>query len=745
MVLESFGRLVYRFRWPVVGLWILVSLVALPIAPSLPGVLKAGGYGDPTLESQRASTVLGTALGWQSSTLVVVFHSDRLTTDNPAFAAAANRAMAGLSGLAGVGQISTFALDPQQIAPGHHTAYDTVDLTVAPEDAHHLLPVIRQKISSSVLEVNLTGDPAFYSDVETVSEEDLRRAELLTFPIALFALALVFGSLVSAAGPVVIGGVAVVVALASLALVGRVTDLSIFVLNMVTMLGFGLGTDYSLFLVSRFREELPRRSTEDAVAVTVATAGRAVAFSGLAVFVGLLGLFTFHFMMLRSLGVAGAIVVLLAVLAALTLLPALLGILGPRVNRLPIGPGWETRNLFWDRLAHWVMTHSVRVMLPVFFLLLALGLPFLQAHLSLPDARVLPTSVSSRRGADVFQRDFGESELSSVVIAVQANGSIYSPSNLAALRQFVVDLKADPRVRDVTSIVSLDPRLTEAQYQLLYADPSQISDPYVAAVAHHLASDSTTAVIVTTRAPAIAPETEDLVRAIREYRPGAGLHFLVGGSAGAEVDIVGELYHQFPRTLLLIVGLTYLSLFVLFRSVILPLKAILMNSLSLFASYGALVIIFQDGFLAKLLGFQPLGFVEATLPIIMFCMLFGLSMDYEVFLLTRMQELYEETGDNYFSVTNGLAHSGQVITSAALIVVVVSLCFVSADIVLIKALGLGAAIAIFLDATVVRGLLVPALMQLLGDWNWWAPAIFHPTVPGARARLPDATTVRSSS
>lgn len=726
---DRFGRFVYRLRWPIVAAWCLASLASLPIAPSLPAVLKAGGYADLDLESQQASAVLERTLGWQSSTLVVTFHSDRLTTDDPRFATAAARAIAGVAGLPGVGTITTFAENPRQISADHHTAYDTIDLNAAPEDAHRLLPRIHQALRSDTLEVNLTGPPAFYADVETVSEDDLRRAELLTFPIALIALALVFGSLVAAAGPVVIGGVAVAISLASLALIGRLTDLSIFVLNMVTMLGFGLGTDYALFLVSRFREELPHRSVEDAVATTMATAGRAVAFSGLSVFVGLLGLFTFRFMMLRSLGLAGALVVVLSALAALTLLPALLGILGDRINALPVGPGWEARQAIWERLASWVMPRSIRVMVPLFLLLIALGLPFLHAHLSLPDARVLPTSVSSRRGADVLQRDFGESELSAIVVVARADGPILTPERITALYRFVLALRADPRVRDVVSIVSLDPRLTASQYQLLYRDPSQIADPYAAAMVSRLARGSTTALIVTTREPAIAPETEDLVQAIRAYQPGVGLHLLVDGSAGAEVDIVGALYRQFPRTLLLIIVLTYVALFILFRSVLLPLKAIVLDSLSLFASYGALVLIFQEGFFSRLLGFQPLGFVEATLPIIMFCMLFGLSMDYEVFLLTRIQEQYRQTGDNQRAIASGLAHSGQVITSAALIVVVVSLCFVSADIVLIKALGLGAAIAIFLDATVVRGLLVPALMQLLGDWNWWAPSLRRRGLP----------------
>jgi putative drug exporter of the RND superfamily len=720
-VFLSLGRLVYRFRVPIVGAWLLLGMASLPLAPQLPRILKAGGYGDPSLESQRAAEMLGSALGWKSSTLILVLHSDTLTVDDPRFVQAAQQAVATLPGTPGVGTITTFLQDPHQVSANRHTVYDTIDLVAAPEDAHRLLPAIRAKLHSDVLEVDLTGSPAFYSDVESVSESDLRRAEILTFPIALAALALVFGSVVAGAAPVVVGGVAVVVALASLVLIGRVTDLSIFVLNLVTMLGLGLGTDYSLFLVTRFREELPRRGTAEAVAVTVATAGRAVVFSGLAVFVGLLGLLTFQFMMLRSLGLAGALVVVLAVLASLTLLPALLGILGTRVNALPVGPGWRSRNQFWEGLAGWVTRRTAWVLVPVLLFLVALGLPFLQVHFSLPDARVLPETMASRRGADLFQQDFGTSDLAGIIVVAQANDSIFSPDNLAALSDFARALQADPRVRGVTSIVSLDPRLTDAQYRLLYANPDRPADRYVAAVAGHLARGSTTAILVSTHAPAIAPETEDLVRAIREYQPGNSLSLLVDGNGGADVDIVGELYQQFPRTLLLIVPLTYLTLFVLFRSVVLPLKAILMDCLSLFASYGALVVIFQDGFLSRFLGFQPLGFVEATLPIIMFCLLFGLSMDYEVFLLSRMKEVYDATGDNDASIAVGLAKSGQVITSAAMIVVVVSLSFVTADIVLIKALGLGTAIAVFLDATVVRGLLVPALMRLLGDWNWWGP------------------------
>jgi RND superfamily putative drug exporter len=720
-VFLTFGRFIYRHRWPVVLTWLIVGLASLPLAPTLPRYLKAGGYADDTLESQRAGELLASALGWKASSLIVIFHSDSLTTDDPRFFEAADAAIGFLRTTPGVGKIETFQANPQQIAANHRTAYDTVELDALPEDAHLLLPNIRERLHSDVLQVDLTGSAAFYADVETVSESDLQRAEILTFPIAILGLTLVFGSIVAAAGPVIIGGVAVIVALAILSLVGRVTDLSIFVLNLVTMLGLGLGTDYSLFIVSRFREELPKMGEEDAIALTLATAGRTVVFSGIAVFVGLLGLLTFHFMILRSLGLAGALVVALAVAAALTLLPALLGILGPRVNALPVGPGWQSRNQIWERLAVWVLSRSGKILVPVLGLLVGMGIPFLFVHFSLPDARVLPPTVSSRRGADLFQREFGESDLAGIIIAVQVDGSIFTPERIHSLSTLVRSLQADPRVRSVHSIVSLDPRFTEEQYQLMYSAPGGTTDRFADAVVNRLAHGSVTAVVITTRAPAIDPETEDLVLAIRGYQPGAGLHLLVDGGGGAEVDIVGSLYRQFPRTLLLIVVLSYVILFILFQSVILPLKAILMDTLSLLASYGSLVVIFQGGLFSGLLGFQPLGFVDATLPIIMFCLLFGLSMDYEVFLLSRMKEVYDATGDNDQSIVAGLARSGQVITSAAMIVVVVSLSFVTADIVLIKALGLGTAIAVLLDATIVRGLLVPAVMRLLGDANWWAP------------------------
>ena len=283
-------------------------------------------------------------------------------------------------------------------------------------------------------------------------------------------------------------------------------------------------------------------------------------------------------------------------------------------------------------------------------------------------------------------------------------------------------LRADPRVAQVYSYVAIDPRITLEQYQLLYRDPAAIPEAFAAATAEGLTNGKTALMVVEPRAAATSDEARDLVHAIREYRDANGLDALVGGGAASLTDFVDRLYGDFPKAVGLILLVTYVALVAQFRSVVLPLKAVVMNALSLLASFGALVLVFQDGWLENVLRFEPLGFIESTAPIILFAVLFGLSMDYEVFLLSRIKEGRDAGLDNAASVAQGLARSGRVITSAALVVIVVGLAFASADIVLVKAIGLGAAVAVFIDATIVRSLLVPSTMRLLGRWNWWAPA-----------------------
>jgi uncharacterized membrane protein YdfJ with MMPL/SSD domain/predicted secreted hydrolase len=731
----ALGRFAARRRWPIVIAWALLLLVALPIAPRVTGALRAGGFILDDLESARAKALLQDELNAPPSAVVIVLHSDALTAGTPAFEAAAARAVADVANAPYVARVVPHTLATRQVSADGHTAYDVVLLTIAPDDSPAALPGIQSALGHPAgLDVALAGGPAFYGDVQSVSESDLRRSELISLPLAAIALLVVFGSVVAAALPLAVGGTAVVVALAAVFGVASATPMSIFVLNLATLLGLGLGVDYSLLLTSRFREEMAARPASDtdrvakAVEATVATAGRAVFFSGLTVLLGLLGLVLFEFMILRSVGIAGAIVVFLAVASAVTLLPALLAIVGTRIDALAIRRTLPSDNPDgrWARLARWVMRRPVAVLVPTLGLLLLLGLPFLHVRFNAPDATILPASVPSRAASDRLAATFGEGEFAPLTLAIRTTGPATSPQNLAALYDYSRRLAADPRITRVEGLVDVDPRLGLDQYQLLYGDPNGPRDRFIALALAATTKDDLTAFTVFTPFGPNRPEGRALVA---DLRAGAGplaappgTTVLVGGGAADVTDVVNRVAADFPRTAMFIVVTTYLVLFALLRSAILPIKALAMNTLSIVASFGALVWIFQDGNLSSVLGFQPLGFVETTQPVILFCVLFGLSMDYEVFLLSRMKEVWDRTGDNEEAVARGLERSGRIVTSAALIVVVVAASFAFADIVLIKALGIGMALAVALDATVVRALLVPATMRLLGKWNWWAPA-----------------------
>jgi putative drug exporter of the RND superfamily len=732
---DRLGRFVVRRARLVVVAWAVLIAIALPLAPQVPEALRAGGFIRDDLESARAKAVLEQELGTPPSALVVAFHSNTMTAGTPAFETAAAAALQDIPNAPHVVRVISHLVQPRQISSDGHTAYDVVQLDLPADDSPDALPILRERLRAAPgLTVELAGGPAFYGDVQTVSERDLQRSEVISLPLAALALLIVFGSVVAAGVPLVVGGSSVLVALGAIFLVASVTPMSIFVLNLATLLGLGLGVDYSLLLTSRFREELAKREPDEpsrvreAVRLTVATAGRAVFFSGLTVLLGLLGLVLFEFMILRSVGIAGAIVVALAVLAALTLLPALLSMYGQHLDRLAIRrvnarPAAEGP---WARLARRVMRHPLAVLIPTLALLLLLGLPFLHVRFNAPDATILPPDVPSRAAFDRLREAFGEGEFAPIVIAVRTEGPATSADNLARLFDYSKRIGADPRVSRIESLVDVDPRMTLAQYQLVYGDPNGPRDRFMATILAVTTKANLTAFTITTP---FGPNRDEGRTLVRDLRAASGplaapqeASILVGGGAADVADVVDGVAADFPRTALFIIVSTYLVLFALLRSVILPAKALVMNALSITASFGALVWIFQDGNFSAILDFQPVGFVETTQPVILFCVLFGLSMDYEVFLLSRMKEVWDTTGDNVEAVARGLERSGRIVTSAALIVVVVAGSFAFADIVLIKALGLGVAIAVALDATVVRALLVPSTMRLLGRWNWWMPA-----------------------
>lgn len=708
----------------------LLVVAALPILGGIEQVLKVGGFTSNTTEGARAVQQLEQNLGLSPSSMVLVYQSDSLSVTSPEFEQQVDASLANLRTLPSVMDVITPSMDDSLIAPSGKIAYAIVGLDDPPEIAQRQVGAFKAVLQKQPdVDFIVAGGPAFYADIETASQRDLRRAEAIAFPVALIALLFVFGSVVAAAVPLIVGGAGVAVILLAIFSLAHAVDMSIFVLNLATMLGLGLAVDYSLFVTSRFREERARSdaSVDDAVSTAIGTAGRAVFFSGMSVLIGLAGLCVFPLMFLRSVGFAGIIVVAVSTLGALTLLPATLSVLGRHLDRFAIGPIVRRTTAevgdhgFWHSLAVIVMKRPVIVSVLATTLLISLGLPFLNANISSPDATILPNDLPSRKGYDLLAREFTGGEISPFVFALHSSDLMNSDENLESINHIVLVLQDDPRISHVQSAVALPNaragRFPVANLRFRQALELAGTDTRLSS----LIGPHDAMIVAFPVKPANDPQNKELLGDLRRLKPAGDMTLLVGGGTAEIVDVVGVIAHYFLIAAAIVVTCTYLVLLLLFRSVILPIKAILMNTLSILAAYGALVWIFQEGHLHRYLGFTAQGYVEASLPVIMFCVLFGLSMDYEVFLLTRIQEEWLGTADNEHSVAVGLQRSGRIITSAALIVVVVTSSFVSADVVLIKALGLGIALAVGIDATVVRALLVPATMRLLGSWNWWLP------------------------
>jgi RND superfamily putative drug exporter len=500
-----------------------------------------------------------------------------------------------------------------------------------------------------------------------------------------------------------------------LRLLTLVTDVSIFSINIVTMLGLGLAIDYSLFVVSRFREELRQgASTEAALVRTMSTAGRTVAVSGLTVAIALASLTLFPQVFLRSMGFGGMAAVLVAMVGALTVLPALLAVLGRRVDSLRIPTPWRRRAATvpddnhgaWYRLARSVMRRPVVYVAVIVPVLLLAGLPFLRVTFGGVDERALPAGAESRVVTEQLRADFPGGGTTTIDPVVTFTGGHVQRTALDAYIQSIDDLPG------VTTV-----------------DVSGVSGGTAVLSVHH-------------RYEGISADARHLVGEIRDLPAPAGAEVLVGGRAADLTDLLSSLGHRLPWMGLFVVGVTLVLLFLAFGSVVLPVKAVLMNVLSLAAAFGAVVWIFQEGHLAGPLGISSTGSIEATQPILMLAMAFGLSMDYEVFLLSRIREEWDRTHDNTLAVASGLQRTGRIITSAALLLVVVIGAFSTSGIVFIKMIGIGMIIAILVDATIVRALLVPATMRLLGRWNWWAPAPLARVWQryGIREEEPAATT-----
>ena len=794
------GLFAYRFRWAILLLWAALVVASAFFAPELSGRLKGGGFEGSNSEAEKVQNLMSEEFGVSPATLVVVFEGDGLSARGKEFWDAQEQALEEVRRMPEVRYATTYAetRDARFISGDGSKSYAVIAFNVSIDKTRSVVDEVRSKVRSEELETYVTGAPAVYQDLEEASNEDIRRAEKYAFPFALLILVVAFGTLVAAGVPVLIGGVSVLTTLAALYFVAGSYDMSVFVLTLSTMLGLGLGIDYALFFVSRFREELESYPASEAVPRAVATAGRSIFFSGTAVLIGLSGLLFFPFMFMRSIGVAGVMVVFVSVAAALTLLPALLAVLEHRVNWLPVRRQDRAFGMgFWSRSAEVVMRHPFVVILLVAALLATLLYPVTHMKIGIPEASVLPDEYESRAGDDILKENFEYAALNPMEVVatlphdplgvegladakalgerIRGTGevanveSVYTVGEEAArtFAERVIEIREDAEAeadrsveeavqgelenlrsqygfvppgaegeiraeaerRAATQIERKVPELPEGVSASGEISPQGVanflklpeareSEELQGAIDDSVAGDRTL-LRATTEANPYTEAAYSAVDEVRSLEPPEGVSYLVGGLSAGQKDFISSVYGKAPYAAAFVLGVTYLVLLYTFRSVFIPLKAVIVNILSLTASFGAIVFVFQDGNLSGLLDFTPLGFVDATLPILMFCTIFGVSMDYEVFLLSRIRESYENGDSNTASVAKGLVATAGIITSAAAIIIVVTGAFAFSSVVITKAVGLGLAVAVFVDATIIRVLLVPATMRVLGDWNWW--------------------------
>jgi trehalose monomycolate/heme transporter len=696
---DSWGRFVSRRRRGVLTIAFVGVVIGLVWGTGVIGQLQsAGGFNAPNSQSQAESKLATNYFGRDTGDVVVLYSSASKSVASPAFRRAVTSTLSKLSH-ADVLSTTTYwsSKSPQFVSSNGHATFAVLEMKgTTDDDRQNSFDAIKAHLDAPGLTTSIGGLVPTDEALSAQTTKDIGRAESLSLPILLILMLLIFGSLTAAGLPLAIGIVGILGSFTALRVLTLFTPVSIFSANITTITGLGLAIDYGLFMVSRFREELHRQdSVEDAVARTVATAGRTVMFSGITVAISIASLMLFPESFLRSMGYGGLLTVVVDMLAALTVMPALLSLLGPKVNSLRIrkavrkAPASVTSGR-WYRVATQVMKRPVAYIAVIVVLLLALGSPFLHATWGGADATALAVGAPPRVVTQTLDRDFPNNPSAPIEALVKFNGPIAgSTSRGSELASYVKELTHVSGIKgaQVTGVTG-----SVARVDMQYA--------------------------VNTN----SPQAETIVDHVRAIASPTGSQVFVGGQTAQLVDTLASMGQTLPWMLLIMVLATFVMLFLAFGSVVLPLKAIVMNILSLSVMFGVLVWIFQEGHLSGFLHFTANGTLNPATPILMFAVMFGLSMDYEVFLLSRIREHYLATGDNQAAIAVGLQRTGSIITSAAALLVIVIGPFSLSSVTFTKLMGVGMIVALVVDATIIRVVLVPATMKLMGRANWWAPA-----------------------
>jgi putative drug exporter of the RND superfamily len=733
-----------RYHRLVVAIWIVIVVGSAILVPRFQSSVTGPPLDVLASDSYRAQEILATRFDQPFAEQdLIVFESENLVATDLPFQAVIGMALDRVEELPGV--VSVIGpFDPRAeglVAEEGHVATAVVGLSGSNADRQALAPRLTQAAASAATDhvrVYVTGRSPLIAELVAQQEQDLSRAERLGLPVALLILLITSGAVVAAGLPLVLAMSGVIVTFGVLGAASTFTEFNLFVPNIASMIGLGVGIDYALFIVNRFREELVRGADPRiAVTTTTATAGRTVFFSGLTVLLSLAGLLLVDARIYRELALGAMTAVAVMALGALTLVPALLVWLGPRVNALRV-PGRRQQSVsfggdrFWSRWARMIMRQPRQWATVAIVILLALAAPVTRLNLTLDTGTSDIREQSAGLGREILEREFNEGRISPLQLVYVSRDGALDEADLNAVARLSELLSNDYAVVDVTSVTTLLDRFAgnhSAETLELAAGFPQVVEASGDLI--NLASGGDVAVIrAVPRWSPDSPGPLQLVERIREtmvpnvmlaaeHDPHAEV--LVGGLSAQIVDITTESLHKLPVVVGLIVMLTFVLLALVFRSIAIPIKAILMNVLGITAAYGLLVVVFQEGAGAQLFDFRVTGTTQVYLPLLTFAVLFGLSMDYEVFLLGRIKEEWEKTGDNQTAVERGLQRTGAVITAAAAIMVSVFAAFTFARLTEVKTLGFSLAAAVLIDATLIRIILVPAAMQLLGRWNWWFP------------------------
>ncbi len=707
--MRKLGQFMFRYKKTVILLWVALIAIFGFYAAKLPSVLSGNGF-EFNGDYNQTRQILDDDFNQPKSVILVLFEKEKNihTQDWEAFIKNSLKKAGDVPTVEGV--VSPFE------QPGMITENSAYGILTFEKDSGSLNETINQldKVlkDKDGMKVSLTGEPVIAKDLNQASQEDLAKAEMIGLPIALVVLVLAFGSLIAASIPIIVGILSITTTMGIVYFFSYSFDLTIFILNIVPMIGLALSIDFALLFINRFKEEISKSSIEEAVSVTTATAGRSILFSASCVFIGLFALILIRIDIFRNVALGGMTVVLIAALSAITFLPALLSIIGKRIHSLNILKVKGDKAGIWSKFAHLVMKRPV-IMAGLALIILITGLiPVRDMDVTVPGIDSLPPSYESRLAYDTYVDEFidkAKSNDKAVTIVLETEDELLTDANTLEKAQSVLTLISKNKdVTSVESVFSLSGVEDPNQFIMAVSQPNSPLAP----VAAQFIAGNKMRVNVYLKDSLTTSEKREWVRVWSEKDLGVDTYF--GGSIKFEQEIFDEILKQMPKGLAIILVSTFLILMVAFRSLLIPIKAIIMNILSLSATFGIVVWVFQEGHL----GIEPVS-ITLMLPVFVFSLVFGLSMDYEVFLISRIHEIYLETNDNHYATLHGLISTSKIITSAAAIMIVVTGAFAFTGVTPVKQLGVGIALAIFVDATIIRMVLVPSLMKLFGNWNWW--------------------------